>query len=229
MKKILLIITAILTSFLLVSVVGFFIYVNIYYKAEDEAKQILENREDIEINGDITYIPSTTESSIGFIFYPGAKVEAISYLPLLDRISKEGINVYLIEMPFNMALFGSNKADEVLNKYDNEKWYISGHSMGGAFASSYASKNKDKIDGLILLGAYIYGDYPIEKSITIYGEHDKILSKLTYDTNVYEISGGNHAYFGNYGEQNKDGIATITKCAQQEQTTNKISDFIKNV
>ncbi|MFI3329804.1 MAG: alpha/beta hydrolase [bacterium] len=229
MKKVIIIIISTLLGLTLLSTIGFFVYTSIYYKAEQSALDILELREDIVVTKDITYIPSTTPSDIGFIFYPGAKVESNSYLPLLDMISKEGINVYLIQMPFNLALLGSNKAEEVFELYENDKWFIGGHSMGGAFASSYASSNEDKIDGLILLGAYIYGDYPINKSITIYGEHDKILSELDYTQNVHKIDGGNHAYFGNYGEQKGDGIATITKCAQQEQTTNKISDFTKNM
>ncbi len=226
-KKIVIILSSI-SLFIVVLISSFFIYVNIYYKAEVECFEILKEREDIEINGDITYIPSTTASDIGFIFYPGAKVEAISYLPLLELISQNGINVYLVEMPFNLAFFGSNKADDVMDQYDNEYWYIGGHSLGGAFASNYASKNKNKINGLILLGAYIYGDYNIDDSVTIYGEFDHIMSKLEYETNVYMIDGGNHAYFGNYGEQKKDGVANISKRVQQEQTTNILVDFVKN-
>ena len=34
-----------------------------------------------------------------------------------------------------------------MDKYPNIKhWYICGHSMGGAMASSYVSKNKDKVE-----------------------------------------------------------------------------------
>lgn len=218
-----------LISFLVLITCCFFIYVNIYYKAEKEAIYILEERSDIEFNGNITYIPSTTLSDIGLIFYPGAKVEVYSYLPLLNLISENGINVYLVEMPFNLAFFGSNKANDIIDYYDNNKWYMAGHSLGGAFASLYASKNQNKIEGLILLGAYIYADYPIEKSVTIYGEFDTIVSKIEYETNVFMIEGGNHAYFGNYGEQKNDGIANISKRVQQEQTTNILMDFIKKI
>ncbi len=229
MKKKLSIILTTILFLMVISTILFCVYVNIYYKADDEALSVLKEREDIVVNGDITFIPSTTPSEIGFIFYPGAKVESISYLPLLDEISKEGINVYLVTMPFNMALFGSNKAEEVFKNYKNDTWYIGGHSMGGAFASSYASNNQEKIEGLILLGAYIYGDFPLEKSITIYGEFDEILSELEYEHNVYMIKGGNHAYFGNYGEQKGDGKAEITNSVQREQTTNIISEFIKKL
>ena len=36
-------------------------------------------------------------------------------------------------------------------------------------ASSYVSKNKDNVDGLILLGSYIYGDVLDKDALTIYG------------------------------------------------------------
>lgn len=219
----------IIVSILLISLISFIIYTSIYYKADKEALEILEIREDIIKDDFVTYIPSTTESEIGFIFYPGAKVEEESYLPLLNMISQEGIHVYLIEMPFRLAIFGSNRADYVIEKYNNiDNWYIGGHSMGGAFASSYASKNQSKIDGLVLLGAYLYGNYPVNKQITINGSNDLIVSKLNYSQNVHIIDGGNHANFGNYGKQKGDGEATISKCVQQEQTTNKISVFVKN-
>lgn len=223
MKKIVIILSGIFITLIL----SFTIYVNIYYKADEVALTVFDEREDIVINKDITYIPSTTESNIGFIFYPGAKVESYSYLPLLNSISKEGINVYLVTMPFNLAIFGTNKANDVMDEYENDFWYIGGHSMGGAFASSFASGNQEKIDGLILLGAYIYKDYPVEKQITIYGEFDYSFKELDYTYNVFIIEGGNHAYFGNYGEQKNDGKATITNSVQQEQTTNKIREFIK--
>ena len=61
-----------------------------------------------------------------------------------------------------MAIFNKNATNKIINQYPNIKhWYICGHSMGGAMASSYVSKNKDKVDGLILL-VYIYEMYQIK-------------------------------------------------------------------
>ncbi len=39
-------------------------------------------------------------------------------------------------------------------------------------------------------------------------------------------TGGNHAYFGDYGEQEGDGIATITRAEQQTFAVERIVEFI---
>lgn len=44
-------------------------------------------------------------------------------------------------------------------------------------ASNYASKNQDKVDGLILLDSYIYGDYPDKNTLTIYGTLNTSVSR----------------------------------------------------
>ena len=42
----------------------------------------------------------------------------------------------------------------------------------------------------------------------------------------YIIDGGNHAYFGCYGEQKGDGKALITRDKQINLTVNKILEFL---
>ena len=131
-------------------------------------------------------------------------------------------------MPFNMAIFDVNAADDVFERLPQiSNWYIAGHSMGGAMASDYASKNPEKVSGLILMGAYIYGDYPPDKALTIYGTfNDNLEKNIDYTENIVKIEGGNHAQFGNYGKQKGDPDATITAEEQQNITVGAICDFI---
>ena len=166
---------------------------------------------------------------MGIIFYPGAKVENTAYLPLLEQLEKKGYNCYLVNMPFKMAIFNKNAANKIIENYPNIKhWYLCGHSMGGAMASSYVSKNKDKVDGLILLGSYIYGDVSAQDTLTIYGSlNTSIKKKIDYKKNIVVIQGGNHANFGNYGHQKGDAKATISRKSQQNQTIKAIDQFIK--
>jgi hypothetical protein len=46
------------------------------------------------------------------------------------------------------------------------------------------------------------------------------------DAQEYVIQGGNHAGFGNYGEQSGDGEATISNTQQITETANVIEKFI---
>ena len=99
--------------------------------------------------------------------------------------------------------------------------------MGGAMASQFASDHPDQIDGLILMGAYIYGDYPAEKTLTIYGSlNQSVEDQIDYTENIVEIEGGNHAQFGNYGPQKGDLPAAISAEEQQKQTVAAIEAFL---
>ena len=110
---------------------------------------------------------------------------------------------------------------------DIRHWYLAGHSMGGAMASQFASEHPDKVEGLILLGTYPYGDYPVEDTLTVYGSlNQSVEDKIDYTENVVKIEGGNHAQFGNYGPQKGDLPAAISAEEQQAQTVAAITDFI---
>ena len=56
-------------------------------------------------------------------------------------------------------------------------------------------------------------------------EDAKVLLPDTAERIVVE--GGNHAYFGNYGEQEGDGTATISREQQQEEAVNAIEALAK--
>jgi len=219
-----------LVSILLISVVGFLIYASDYYRAEDIAIEVMQGNLKIEVVDNLTILSPSTPGDTALIFYPGAKVEHIAYFPILNKLTENGITCVLVEMPLNMAIFDSNAADDIFDKLPEIKnWYIGGHSMGGAMASSYASENKDKVEGLILLGAYVYGDYPPEKALTVYGTFNSNLEEhIDYTENIVVIEGGNHAQFGNYGEQKGDPAATISSEEQQSIAVDAILNFIQN-
>ncbi|HHX61116.1 MAG TPA: alpha/beta fold hydrolase [Epulopiscium sp.] len=218
-----------LLAVLLMLAAFFYIYVSDYYKADSVAVMAFQTGRDIQVLNNLTILSSEEVTDTAFVFYPGAKVEAIAYLPILEQLRQNGITCILVEMPFNMAIFKPNAADEVFELFPNIKnWYIGGHSMGGAMASSYASKNSDKVKGLILLGAYVYGDYPPEKALTVYGTFNSNLEKnIDYTENIVVIDGGNHAQFGNYGRQKGDPDATITQEEQQDIAVEAILEFIE--
>lgn len=208
---------------------AFFWYASDYYRAEDVALEVMAQDSGISVQDNLTILSSSVPSDTAIIFYPGAKVEATAYLPLLDKIRQTGVTCILVDMPFHMAIFDSNAAQDVMEDFpEYSHWYIAGHSMGGAMASQFAASHPDEVDGLILLGAYIYGDYSPQDTLTIYGSlNQSVEDKLDYTENVVEIQGGNHAQFGNYGPQKGDLPATISAEEQQNQTVDAIRTFLE--
>ena len=207
---------------------AFFWYVSDYYRAEDVALEVMTQDNGISVQDNLTILSPSHPIDTAIIFYPGAKVEAEAYLPLLDQIRQTGVTCILVHMPFHMAIFDANAAEDVMAQFPEiQHWYIAGHSMGGAMASKFASEHPDQVDGLILMGAYIYGDYLDDKTLTIYGSlNQSVEDHIDYTENIVEIEGGNHAQFGNYGPQKGDLPATISAQEQQAQTVAAIEAFL---
>ena len=142
------------------------------------------------------------------------------------------MDVCLVRMPFRLAVFGVNKADHVMAHHDYARWYIGGHSLGGAMAASYAAAHSGQLSGLYLLAAYPTN--PLDentRAAVIYGSEDGVLNRtrlaeakryLPGSSVTYVIEGGNHAQFGNYGIQSGDGKAVISAEEQQRRTAELI-------
>ncbi len=216
------------------------VYVNDYYRIDGEAllEYTAELHDGINIemdeDGIIAVIPS--EAKAGLIFYPGGKVEFSSYLPLMLECAEKGILCVLVKMPCNLAVLDVNAADGIIECYpDVSEWYIGGHSLGGSMAASYLAKHSDEIDGLILLGSYSTADISSSRVLSVYGSEDGVMNREKYkkykgnlpsDLTEIIIEGGNHAYYGIYGEQDGDGVAKIAQKEQISLTADYIADFI---
>lgn len=208
---------------------AFLWYVSDYYRAEDVALAVMNDGSGITVQDNLTILAPSVPGDTALIFYRGAKVEGTACLPLLDKIRQTGVTCILVNMPFHMAIFDADAAADVMADFPQySHWYIAGHSMGGAMASQFAADHPEAVDGLILLGAYIYGDYPPADTLTVYGSlNQSVEDKLDYTENVVEIQGGNHARFGNYGPQKGDAPAAISAEEQQTQTVDAIESFIR--
>jgi len=216
-------------ALILICVIGFFAYVSNYYHAQDYQVG------NITITEEKNYIVyGDSNSKTGFIFYPGGKVEAEAYKPILSKLAEKGICCVLVEMPYNLAVFDSNAADDIMQDFKKiENWYIGGHSLGGAMASSFAAEHQEDLKGLVLLAAYPTDKLEIPV-LSIYGSEDGVLNREKYGDSIdlaenlteIVIKGGNHAQFGNYGEQSGDGKAAISKEEQWNQTVKQILNFI---
>lgn len=178
------------------------------------------------------------DASVGIIFYPGAKVEYRAYAPLMSELAQRGYFVVIPEVPFNLAFFGIDTADDIRADYPHVgTWWIGGHSLGGSMAAEYAAQHANELGGLILLAAYPASDLSDSNlgCVVVYGSNDQVLNREKLDdstnlmppnTETQVIEGGNHAYFGDYGEQSGDGSANITPEGQRKQTVDAIDAYI---
>lgn len=218
---------------LLAVILGFFVYTAFYYHADEAALSALRSDEHVAVTqtGYGVFFDGPADDA-ALIFYPGAKVEAEAYAPLLHRLAAGGLDVCLVRMPLRLAFLGQERADAVMAAHRYAHWYIGGHSLGGAVAVLYAADNSEAVEGLVLCAAYPtkpLDDALIEISLT--GSEDGVISRARQESGralaparscVYVIEGGNHAQFGSYGAQKGDGAALIPPERQWDEAAEDI-------
>ncbi len=231
------------------------VYTGTFYPASDAAAVALSDTDTVKVavlrsddksaagpeadEGDDMVFFDGPGNDSALVFYPGAKVEPASYAPLMKRISENGVDCFLCSMPANIALLDKDMAEDIKASYDYKKWYIGGHSLGGATAAMLVSDSEKASgwDGLILLAAYPTDRISVP-TLSVYGSEDGVLNKSNYDKAAEEgmwpddftevvIEGGNHAQFGDYGKQEGDGQASVSAEEQQRQTAEAIDNFVK--
>lgn len=200
-----------------------------YYHADAAAEAALLSDEEVTVTqtGFGWFFDGPSERC-ALVFYPGAKVEAEAYAPLLHRLAAQGVDAFLLEVPLRLAFLAPDRADEVLSQYDYEHWFVGGHSLGGAMAANYAASHGDELEGLVLLAAYATKELPEDLTeILIVGSEDGVVQRGRIETGrsyaperyvEQLIEGGSHAQFGNYGLQAGDGTPTLSAEEQQAQT-----------
>lgn len=230
-------IALILLIIIVVFVVAMFVYLERYYHADAEAMEALNSDEQVTVTKiPEGYLFDGPGRDTAIVFYPGGKVEEESYAPLMRQLAEQGQDTFLLELPFRLAVFDMDAAGEVIEDYDYDQWILAGHSLGGVAAASYTAEHPDEVDGLVLMASYptkeISDEVPV---LSIYGSEDKVLDPESYEesrelwpdqTEEVVIEGGNHAQYGNYGEQKSDGEAQISADEQQQEVTEQVKTLL---
>jgi hypothetical protein len=216
------------------------IYLFQHYPPAVEALVLIERQSDVIVEEKtglkkaLVITPKDVDESVGWIIYPGGKVDYKAYAVLGYQLAMEsGQRVIIVSFPFHLAVFDINAGKTWMDKYeDTAQWYVIGHSLGGVMGAQMA-KNNEKIIGIGFLASYPSADFSQSdvRMISIRGSSDKILnlaafadaqSKFSPYTEFYVIQGGNHSQFGSYGFQKDDGMATVTK----ENQIKMVVDFL---
>lgn len=208
--------------------VGFYIYARDYYRASMVAEEALATGDGItfeEVKGDLIFTPASPKA--GVIIYPGGRVSERAYGHLARKIAGLGYKTVIVKVPFKLSILENGAAKSYVD--ETMPWVLIGHSLGGVSASSFAKKNEDKVDGLILLASYPSKntdlssvDFPV---YSLVGDKDQVVDfeslmkaqeRLPENLEGIVIRGGNHASFGNYGIQKGDSLPDISFDEQQQ-------------
>jgi len=178
-----------------------------------------------ETNGGYVLEPTHGDSEAGLVFYPGARVAPDAYLESLAPLAGEAnVTVVVPRMPLNLAVvdYGlaqtglrADAASRVMAAHDVERWYVGGHSLGGAMACWYADDNADALSGLVLYGSYCDRDISEHglAALSVAGVQDTVVDRQAYErglgllpagATVVELDGINHTQFGSYTGQRGD-------------------------
>lgn len=232
---------------LAVIAVGVVIYLENPYRADGDRLAAIEDRDDVVLEvKDDTYVlhgGEITDETVGLIVYPGARVHPDSYVWTLAPVVANGDVVVMIpEMPLNLAILDSSAADGAMDRHDEiDRWYVGGHSLGGAMACRYAARNDQRIDGVVHLASYCDDSDDLRGTnlavLSIQGTADGVIDRDTERANrallgdattVVEIDGMNHAQFGAYGDQRGDDAPAISDELAREHLVETLLEWLRD-
>ncbi len=234
MRRTLLRVAAVFLLGLLLAVGGLVVWALVVPAPEAPALAALEPDAAVRVESGrwLVFTPMGAAPAIGFILYPGGRVDARAYAPLARAIAAKGYRVVIVPMPLHLAVLAPNRAADVVAAFPEvTAWAVGGHSLGGAMAAHFAAAQPQAVRGLVLWAAYPAESDDLSAQalavVSIYGTQDGVADvaqvlaaaeRLPPDTRWAPVQGGNHAQFGWYGPQAGDNAATISHEDQQAQT-----------
>lgn len=187
---------------------------------EDDDRVVVERTDEAYV-----LHPADGPGETGVVFYPGGRVHPDAYVgSLAGLVRGANVTVVIPRMPLNLAVFDygvgstglrSHAAGTAMDRHPSvDRWYVGGHSLGGAMACRYAADHPDAVEGVILYAAYC--DVDVSGTglsvVSVTGSADTVLNRdasernrdnLPDDARVEELEGLNHTQFGHYTGQDR--------------------------
>ena len=223
-----------LLGVILVAIIGFLVWTQLTYGPTEEALDYAA--EATEVDNRLEFGDSSSE--VGFILYPGAKVEKEAYAYYGARLAEEGIFVAIPSLRLNLGIADIDAAETIIAAHpDIERWVVGGHSLGGSAASGYALEHEEQVDGVIFLASYPISTMADSnlRVLSVSGEIDGLATpadieasrdNVPNDAVFHQIKDGNHANFGMYGPQDGDNDSPLSAKEQQDETIDQIIDWL---
>lgn len=226
---------------------GFVAWADTPAKPSAEAYAAMKSNDSVNVSidtgGRLVFRPTGTPNGVGFILYPGARVDPRAYAPLARGIAARGTTVIVPRMLLNLAIFSPERAQSAIDSYpDIHAWAIGGHSLGGSMAAHFTHLHSAEIKALVLWASYPAGTDDLSAStipvLSISASRDGLATpakiaaarSLLPATTTYEaIQGGNHAQFGSYGAQMGDHAAVIPATEQWRLIVDATADLMQRV
>ena len=226
---------------------GFVAWANTPAQPSAEAYAAMKSNDDVKVSldaaGRLLFEPIGPQNGIGFILYPGARVDPRAYAPLARGIAAGGSVVVIAPMLLNLAVLSPERAQDIIDTYQGIRtWVIGGHSLGGSMAARFARLHTKEVGGLVLWASYPASADELSTSflpvLSVTASRDGLATpaKITAarvllpPTTIYSpIEGGNHSQFGSYGTQMGDHAATITPAEQWRLVVQATADFLAQV
>jgi hypothetical protein len=207
---------------------------------DDELVEVTEQ------DGTWTLRPAEGAATTGVVFYPGARVQPAAYVSRWAPIvAGSGVEVVIPRMPLNLAVFGRSRAEDVIDDAPGiERWFVGGHSLGGAMATSWLGGTDDER----LVGAVLWASFPTAGAeldqrpdlavLSVGGSRDGLSTPedllerrglLPPDAELVFVEGMNHAQFGDYGEQAGDLAPTIDDVEAAAELARITGSFLDEV
>lgn len=179
--------------------------------------------------------------TIGFVFSPGARVDARAYAGLLRPLAQAGYLVIVLKEPFGVALLDVGHAQAAISVHPEiRSWAVGGHSLGGVAAASFADSHAFEVKALVL-----YAGYPARTLtrhdllvLSVSGSADGLATPAKVEaakadlppgTRYVVVQGGVHGFFGDYGDQSGDGRPSVDRAVAQGEIVSSTRAFLQQL
>ncbi|SFK75864.1 Alpha/beta hydrolase family protein [Halogranum rubrum] len=202
---------------------GVALYFSMPYHGSSSIQQVVDDPSVTVTTEDGVHVlaPANADSTVGVVFYPGARVAPDAYYSTFAPVVRQAnVTVFVPEMPLNLALLDADAAGSVRSQHPSIRtWFVGGHSLGGVAACQYADSND--VQGLVLFASYCNDDVSDESFavLSVTGSADTVLNRESYqkattrlppDSTTHEVQGMNHTQFGSYRGQRGDSPAPLS-------------------